>query len=205
MDELTNYTKLLEPFKEFLGKVIGYPLEEVGGIIGDSIRYLRTKNLINLFKKAKTLLEINKINPQKINLKILSPLLEGASLEEDENLSEKWAALLINAADSVTAKDVKPAFIEILKTLTRIEAKILDDLYIYTQEHRGPVKMEYLINKFGLVKDDYEIIIENLIRLNLCESPSSGGTTWNTISIFRDNKEIILTALGKAFITACKK
>ena len=208
MNELKTI-KQLEPFKDIIGKILGYPFEEIGGIIGDPIRYLRIKILIILFKKFKKLLKNNNIEPQKIPLKILSPLLESASLEEDESLSDRWAELLLSASNPSTSKNVRPAFIEILKTLTPIEAKILDDIYNNSEKtakgkiQRKPINIDYVTKKFNLSKPEYTIINENFIRLNLCNSPVSGGTTWGSITLYRDNKEVILTPLGIAFIEAC--
>lgn len=208
MNELETL-KQLEPFRDVIGKILGYPFKEIGGIIGDPIRYLRIKILINLFNKFKKLLEDNNIEPQKIPLKILSPLLESASLEEDDSLSDRWTALLVSASNPTTSKNVQPAFVEILKTLTPIEAKILDDIYNNSEKtaqgtiQRKSTNIDYITEKFNLSKHEYAIIIENLIRLNLCASPVSGGTTWNSITLYRDNKEVILTPLGIAFIEAC--
>ena len=40
------------------------------------------------------------INPKTISFKILCPLLEGASFEEDDEMTEVWASLLSNLVDS---------------------------------------------------------------------------------------------------------
>lgn len=204
MNGLEKITGLLEPFKDLIDKLTGYPFEEIGGIVGDSIRYLRIKNLVNLFKKTNKIINDNHIKIQSINLKILSPLLDGASLENDEDLSERWSSILVKAADPNTSKDIKPVFIDILRTITPVEARILDDIFSLNEKSRVPIEMNYILEEYNLSKEDYEILIENLIRLNLISAPNSGGVTFNSITIFRDNTQILLTSLGKAFIKACK-
>jgi hypothetical protein len=52
--------------------------------------------------------------------------LEGASIEDEEDLHTRWAALLANAASS---DKVHPSYIEVLKQLTPAEARLLDALH----------------------------------------------------------------------------
>jgi hypothetical protein len=61
--------------------------------------------------------------------KILFPLLEGASFEEDENLHDMWAALLANAAWSENREVVRPGFIATLKQLSVDDAKLISRIY----------------------------------------------------------------------------
>jgi hypothetical protein len=67
--------------------------------------------------------------PQPVPPKILFPLLEGASFEDNEDLHTMWAALLANAADPNTEALPQPAFSDILKQLTPDQAKFLDIIY----------------------------------------------------------------------------
>ena len=87
---------LAEAAKEFIQKVITPPLEEVGLILSDSIKLWRFKNQVNIVTKAEAYLKEKGIKTKKISLKILAPLLEGAAMEEEESLQDKWAALLAN-------------------------------------------------------------------------------------------------------------
>jgi hypothetical protein len=62
-------------------------------------------------------------------LDVLQPLLEGASVQENDEFQERWANLLANAADPRKANPVQPAFISMLKDLSPREAKSLDVLF----------------------------------------------------------------------------
>src|SRR6266568_709406 len=64
--------------------------------------------------------------PQAVPPKILFPLLEGASFEEDEDLHTMWAALLANAASPGNAEKVRPGFLAILKQMAPDEAALLN-------------------------------------------------------------------------------
>ena len=92
--------KGLELAKDFLGKLISPTIEEVGLLISDNIKFLRFKNQVKILLKAKAYVEKNNISLKEIPIKILVPLLEKASLEEDEKLQDKWSNMLVNMVDS---------------------------------------------------------------------------------------------------------
>lgn len=92
--------KGLELAKEFLGKLIGPTVEEMGLLISDNIKYFRFKNQIKILNKAQKYIESKNISTKQIPVKILVPLLENASLEKDEELQDKWANMISNMADS---------------------------------------------------------------------------------------------------------
>ncbi|MBT1687389.1 Abi-alpha family protein [Dawidia soli] len=92
--------KSLDLAKSFLGKLISPSVEEVGLLWQDKVRMWRFKNQIQMLNKANAYCEKNSINPKKISLKVVTPLLEYAGLEEEELLQDKWAILLTNMVDS---------------------------------------------------------------------------------------------------------
>jgi hypothetical protein len=61
--------------------------------------------------------------------------VEGASLEEEPSMQERWANLLANAADPRQKSPVEPIFTTILKEITSREAKLLDALYEVAREN----------------------------------------------------------------------
>jgi Abortive infection alpha len=56
-------------------------------------------------------------------------MIEGASLEEDPNLQDKWANLMANAADPRRKYDISPLFQTILRELSPRDALFLDALH----------------------------------------------------------------------------
>ena len=113
--------------KNFLQKIINPPLEELGLLIADNIKYWRFKNQLKILTKADEYIKKNNIQVKQIPLKVLVPLLEGASLEEDNNLRDKWSALLVNYVDQYKNIDTL-IFPEILKQLSGNEARCLDKM-----------------------------------------------------------------------------
>lgn len=92
--------KGLELAKDFLGKLISPTIEEVGLLISDNVKFLRFKNQVRMLLKAKDYVEKHNISLKEIPIKNLVPLLEKASLEDDEELQDKWAKMLVNMVDS---------------------------------------------------------------------------------------------------------
>jgi hypothetical protein len=92
--------KGIDVAKGFLRKLIGPSLEEAGLLLKESIALWRFKNQINILEKANEICERKGIKPSSISLKLLYPLMDAASLEDDPEMQSKWAALLSNMVDS---------------------------------------------------------------------------------------------------------
>src|SRR4051812_19777659 len=91
----------LEPAAtEFASRVTGAPSQELGAWIADHIRFRRWKSEIKILRKAREHAEKAGFAPQEVPLKTLAPLLEGGSLEDedDDEMIDRWAALLANAS-----------------------------------------------------------------------------------------------------------
>jgi hypothetical protein len=92
--------KGLEIAKSFVDKLIMPSVEETGLLMKDHITLWRFKNQVKMLNKTKDYCEKHNIQPKKISLKVLSPLLEYSSLEEEEVMQDKWSILLSNLIDS---------------------------------------------------------------------------------------------------------
>jgi hypothetical protein len=83
---------------------------------------------------------------KKIPLKNAVPLLEYATLEEDDSLQDMWAQLSVNGTNEVTGVDIERSFIEILAQISPLEAKILRAIYALPFEkthHRGLLRRTF--------------------------------------------------------------
>lgn len=198
--------------KEFLGKLINPALEEGGGILQDNIKFWRFKNQINIALKAKKFLAKKGIKPAKVSPKILLPILENGSLEEEESMQKKWAALLANSADPNKRYSVKPSFAEILKELSPIEVLLLDKMFDEANKNKNPNKVEVFFDKekicqgIKIDKKQFDIIADNLFRLNLCQPPASfGGVKIGKYPVQLRTYELIgFTQLGHEFVKSCR-
>lgn len=96
----TAVEKGIDLAKNFLEKLIIPSIEETGLLIKEQVTFFKFKNQVKILNKAQEYCLKNNISPKSISLKLLCPLLDNASLEEDEYLQDKWAVLLSNMVDS---------------------------------------------------------------------------------------------------------
>lgn len=136
------------------------------------------------------------------------PLLENASLEEEDSMQNKWAALLANAVGGYL--EVTPNYVNILAELSPIEAAILDK--IYDEEEKANAKQQALqfdrlkiAKAYKLTDDKAELIVENLIRLGLFTEPGSTSVmTGNMRMALKTTMVFEITALGKNLVRLCR-
>jgi hypothetical protein len=120
-----------ELVKDFLGKILAPTGEAVGTAIAHPIvewQKRRIERGQKVVEEAAVLVESHGAEPDAVPGRVLLPLLEKASVEEDEDLRQQWVALLANA--SMTPENVLPAFIAILGELSPVEARLLSRLLL---------------------------------------------------------------------------
>lgn len=197
--------------EKLLSAIIPDFVREAGGILSDTVRGWRYKNQIKILQKTQEYCSKHSVQPQKVPLKFAVQLVENASLEEDESMQNRWAALLANAA--MGQKEVQSNFVEILKQLDPLKALILDKIYedLYSKEN-DPQKRKLLqISKkeiekiFHLTEIEADVIIEDLFRLNLCQAPGSRGASMGSYPFALRTTDVFeLTVLGFSFIKSCR-
>ena len=112
----------LEEVREFIDRIIPEAIKNAGGILNDQIRFWRWKNQVNIFRKASQHLGQN-TKLHTVDLKVLVPLVENGSLEDEDELQDKWASMLANATSQ--NQRVLPLFPALLKELSSTEIAIL--------------------------------------------------------------------------------
>ena len=76
--------------------IITGPLaDEFGESLGVWARHDRYKLGIKMFQKTQRMLGEAGITPQAVSPRLFLPILENASIEDDEDLHSRWAALLV--------------------------------------------------------------------------------------------------------------
>lgn len=203
--EATN--KEIESF--FKGIVPDF-VQEGGGILTDTIRFWRWKNQVSIVKKAQKVIEDSGLDKQKSSLKVLVPLLSSGSLEEDEVLQTKWANLLANAVTGNVS--VRPNYINILNELSSMEVILLDKIYDesnketdYDKRRQLQYGKEQVCKAFSLTSDQFDLMVENLFRLGVCQSPGSTGIMFGSARVALRTTDLFeLTTLGSEFIKACR-
>lgn len=155
----------------FLKKLLGPAITETGQLIGDEIKFRRFKNQVTVFTKAKEFLESKSIDPKKIDLKLLVPLIEYSSLEEDEKVQTTWANVIANIASYETEQLFNLKCIEILKEITPNEILFLEHLYQFFKKKEVETLEKWKSNERlkdrTSVSPDYAIIYPNNIGKDL--------------------------------------
>ena len=116
------------PFTGIVKRMLGPAADEVAEMWRDQVRLYRYERQLKCVEKAERMAQEAGFTPQAVPPKILFPLLEGASFEENEDLHTMWAALLLHAA-SPGAEKVRPGFIATLKQMSQDEALLLKWIY----------------------------------------------------------------------------
>jgi hypothetical protein len=111
----------------FFNKLAGPMAEELGLMLGDKVRAYRVKNWIKIFQRMQRMLKEAGLPVNAVPPRLLLPLIESCSVEDNETLQELWAGLLATASQQTDS--VSPSFVETLKQLTPEEARYLDDIY----------------------------------------------------------------------------
>lgn len=110
-----------------LGQVFG-PAGQAGEWLSDKIRFYRFKSALKTLKKSKEIIEKEGVVIKELPIKFLIPFLEKCSLEEeDSELINKWANLLVSAGSEY--KTNHPAFVDILSQIGPSEARLLKRIW----------------------------------------------------------------------------
>ena len=195
---------MAEEAKSGLGVTVGGIVKDVfspsakiiGSWLGEafSVNYSqwRAKQAAKVVEGAGEILAELNLEPTVCKPKILLPLIEQASLEEDEDLTKKWMGLL---ASAVTGNSIHPSYSKILSEIIQIEAKIID--YLYSLETSLEIDLDELkkdkihegrkantrrgfLKRFRLKNiqeyldfndEEFYLSIDNLLRIRLCYHP----------------------------------
>jgi hypothetical protein len=113
-----------------IAPLAGGVTKELSGYLGDQIRFLRWKSAIHILKRARSFCDEENLAPEKIPIKFLVPILEGASFENvdaDPSLADMWSSLLGAAVTNYQARHA--VYVDVLKKLSTREASYLRKLH----------------------------------------------------------------------------
>lgn len=126
--EATGLPGIPKAVRDLFMKLAAPAADELGLLVADQVKVYRLRRLIRTVTKTLSLCENAGIDPKSVPLRTLVPLLDGASLEEDESLQDMWASLLASAAEDGDA--VPPAFVSIMRDLSPSDADLLHALFV---------------------------------------------------------------------------
>jgi len=205
-------SKTLQKAESLLKVVLGPPAEEFGQLWKDRVSARRFRNLVTIAVEAKEQLSRARLSPKEVPLKIIHPLLEVASLEEDTDLQKQWASLLANASAGGSCSQVLPCFVDILRQLTPTEARFLDKAYNETMQPRQdqppnlspPRRHTVLENTLALLNPS---MVGNLERLGVITRHTHEidySTSYLGRNTMGPTNHLYIADLGMDFVRACR-
>ena len=190
-DESEIISKGIDVVREvggFIARVIDGPLEQGMGIFEDHLKYYRWERQLRLMEKANLLLcDRGLKNPSRaLPIKVALPLFESASIEDDEDIHDMWARLLVNAIDAGSEVNVKKSLVSILSEFEPLDAKIFHEIYsiadpgdrdlaIWTMNLPEKADLEKPCNESCEPIWDVEVSLGNLSRNACIESAMAFG------------------------------
>lgn len=131
--ELYVLWKATEPF---LAKLLGPAADQIGGLISDpiaewreTIAKRRAERLARIARITASQIDAAGVEPILIPDYIALPLIEKATLIDDEALQQMWGSLLATASNPKTSSDVSHLFPNMLANLSPRQARFLDVLF----------------------------------------------------------------------------
>lgn len=195
--------KSLDLIMDFARKVGGQAADELGVDFGNRVRAWRIANAVNLYTRTRRILEEAGLPANAVPPRLFLPLVEAASVEDNESLQEMWAGLLATATQA--PDEVPPSFVETLKQMTPNEARFIDKVYCDRMNPKNPYRMpldsQFAPGQFteragapkGVSSEAYERL--GIIRRDYAMTQDGGEAEVGSLLPF--------TKYGIAFLRAC--
>ena len=195
----------------FLRKLFGPSADVFGDTMADRLRTYLNRNTAKVVSRAEAqTLAIGK-EPSAVPLRVLLPLLHHASIEDDEGLQERWAALLAHSA--IGEERIGGAlYVNILAQLTPFCARIFDAVILGPLPpligwHAVGITPTEMAGRMDVELTDVAIAVDALESLGLVEREPAlgprGATVLTAPIVGSGNIPVHATDLGKSFHAAC--
>jgi hypothetical protein len=226
--------------RAFLYKVIGQPLEDVvQSLIGEPLHLFAMRKSIErrirFIDRYNQLIQMRHLEGRlvPVPLKVALPAIESATLETDDSLQDLWVNLLMSAGDPTQQSNSRTGFVDILKQMEPLDAKILSLAYrelltIAAAQAKGQssakgkdgsvspiyfgIEGVRIIDQAAVTQRDYQRSIDNLIRVRCVATfvvtEDLTGAVSGTPALFSSSADylydrICITSLGLGFVEAC--
>ena len=200
---------MISKFGSFIAEYTRAPLEAGFGIVADKLMYMRWERQQRLLIRAKEFHEQAGLRgpTRAVPLNFAIPLIEAASLEENDDLQDLWAMMLVNAANAESATDRRRAYISILEQLTPLDALILSKIYSLPAgdlANRAAITMGLPDSiRLSMDGDDFNFLLQpstevmlslaNLVRIGCLDAEENWGGE-------KDYRHAYRNILGSAFV-----
>lgn len=161
---------------DFIGTIVGPMATELGGLLGDQMKAWRASNLDRIARKWEA-----KRRERDIPVEIIKQLpfrdailvLETSSLEDVDEIQELWARLILNATDINAEVEIMRMHIDILKSISPLEARILTLIFDWYESEdfsdTGMIGIGHaqIAGWPKITSDDLRVALLNMQRMGL--------------------------------------
>jgi hypothetical protein len=179
----------------FFGRALGTTPEDlIGYLFGDRLHIHRVEAFIRMLMEAKHRLEERGVRePQPATLSIALPIARAAADEDRDELVDLWARLLANAVDP-NLRSVRYRFIDAVKQMDPMDAKLLQHLYrkgtgqIRVGAGGGSKETSVALTAQQLLarQDDVEVSVRNLHALGFLTVAPIDQNMWHPNAMMRE-------------------
>ena len=202
---------VLKPVHDLLLDLCRPVVAELSEAWQTDVRVWRVERAARHAQRVRELLEPLGINRRDVPLRFFLRTVEEASMEEDDELQDMFAALLASAANA-DVPQVHPSFVDILRQLTVRDAKLLLLVAGMQLELSGHAPYEPVsaftirgrsdaagFDKHECGESDFRVSADTLVRLRLLDPRD---VTEQTADEAHQYAAYILTDLAWAFLRA---
>lgn len=209
----------------FVSRITTEPLETVMGILNDKLQFVRWERKLRLADRGRELLQQRGVQGplRPIPYKLALPIVEHASLEDDDELQDLWANLLASAVDPKFDGLIRAAYIDIIRQLEVVDVHLLNVVYESYKawldaEQRTAIHKDYYFSPInhGVSKADitdtlgisfsaYENSVDNLMRVRCLASYKDDEpiNKYRTATVDYRYEFVCITSLGVGFVETC--
>lgn len=205
-EEVVEISKALEPAARHLMTAVtgSKTAAELDTWLAAMIGGWRIRTQLKVLAKTEERVKAAGLPAGSVPIKLLVPLLEAASLEDedDEEMTDLWANMLASAATNVAA--VPTTLPGLLKQLEPVEARALDTL---VDDRGGAQGVTWAWRTTQLDAGLTQARFENLQRLGLLTVIGGDERPMFTSEgdiVLTGSPEIHVTALGVELVRACR-
>lgn len=181
-------------------RLTGPVCDDIGAIISDSMKPYRAKNLVRVIQETGRILRDAGLPANAVPTRLLFPIADASSIEDNETLQDMWAGLLATASQQTDS--VSPSFIETLKQMTPDDARHFEVICQDSVKHFNDIR-ERNNNYVGYVVEVRDRICDGMtvapwafggFRFNGPEKfdvpPSVYPDTYERLGLIRRNFEV---------------
>lgn len=200
----------LQSSGNFFDRVFGELIENSVGIVADKVKFMRFERAAELASKTDKILEDRGVgeDTKAVPPKIAIPLIENATLEDDENLHTLWAQLLANAMDPNVQLNITRVHVSLLKEMEPIDVMILNVVFQEKMQKFASKPLDQVLFDKAKIAQALsatigvvELSLLNLMRLG-CIKPGiiTGGVQMGneSMTIYKGTDQFQVSELGVA-------